>query len=399
MKICLLLPALFAGAMMFTACSKDDDKPLPPNLGIVQPEAQDKGNGVKEVQYFNAENDWAYFSFESGKAVQVDNPRTSGENWDIALKREYLKTNGGKSGVGNAEVVNTNETDFAKVTKYPAEGYVKDVEETVKSKRPGAPDETFSHNKTFDAWYDYDVKTHILTSKKEVYVVKTAKGKYVKFQITDYYNATKKGAYYTFQYKELTEAAPVDPKTTVNLDFAGTTAKEITLDATKDWVYFSLKEGKVVSPTTPEKSTDWDIAFYLYGVKTNGGESGTGKGGVIETGSTDFDTVTQTTITNFVTDKDGSLVISYRPYKDVKAKLSPLMSGYAGQGIVNINPNNMQVYGPNNVYGPTKNVYVIRTADGTYAKVQVIEFYKKEGDKYLPFFPKLRYQLSNTKAN
>ena len=75
------------------------------------------------------------------------------------------------------------------------------------------------------------------------------------------------------------------------------------------------------------------------------------------------------------------------------------MSGYAGQGIVNINPNNMQVYGPNNVYGPTKNVYVIRTADGTYAKVQVIEFYKKEGDKYLPFFPKLRYQLSNTKAN
>ena len=57
MKIRLLLPALFAGAMMFTACSKDDDKPLPPNLGIVQPEAQDKGNGVKEVQDFNAEND------------------------------------------------------------------------------------------------------------------------------------------------------------------------------------------------------------------------------------------------------------------------------------------------------------------------------------------------------
>ena len=45
------------------------------------------------------------------------------------------------------------------------------------------------------------------------------------------------------------------------------------------------------------------------------------------------------------------------------------------------------------MYGPNEWVYVIKTADGTYAKIQVTDFYNQVGDKKVPGFPKLKIPI------
>ena len=45
-------------------------------------------------------DNWVYFSFELGMAVDVFEPDSS-MDWDVAFKRNHIKTNGGLSGVGD----------------------------------------------------------------------------------------------------------------------------------------------------------------------------------------------------------------------------------------------------------------------------------------------------------
>ena len=97
MKLQFLVPAVMAGMMLFSTSCKKDDTPDTP-----------QASSVKEVKELNAssQTEWTYFSFSEGKQVVVTNPRTS-NNWDIAFNRYNVKTNGGTSGIGGVEVVNT----------------------------------------------------------------------------------------------------------------------------------------------------------------------------------------------------------------------------------------------------------------------------------------------------
>lgn len=51
-----------------------------------------------------------------------------------------------------------------------------------------------------------------------------------------------------------------------------------TIDATKtdEWVYFNLASNAVVYPADPNNSSDWDIAFQRFKIKTNSGVNGAG---------------------------------------------------------------------------------------------------------------------------
>jgi hypothetical protein len=54
-------------------------------------------------------------------------------------------------------------------------------------------------------------------------------------------------------------------------------AGEFTVDASQGWVYVSLVDSAVVTPTpTPSESAAWDIAFFATNVMLNGGEAGPG---------------------------------------------------------------------------------------------------------------------------
>ena len=125
MKLKFLAPALLAGFVAFTSCSKEDDK---------KPEPAPKGNGVKEVKYLDASDQqkWVYFSFEKG-VVEVADPQTSND-WDLAFNRYHVRTNSGTSGKGQGGAYKTDKTDFDAVTIAPtAEEYKVDVEQQVSS--------------------------------------------------------------------------------------------------------------------------------------------------------------------------------------------------------------------------------------------------------------------------
>ena len=404
MKVKFLAPVLLTGLVAFTSCSKDDNKtptPIPPQ------------NTAKEVKNLNAsdEQKWVYFSFQTGTTVEVTNPKTT-DNWDIAFNRYNIRTNGGVSGIGEAEVVNTNSKDFAAVTKAPAEGYEKDKEVTEYGRpRPGQtqPSVTKSeknpvisgtvNKQDSKGWYNYTPpkqgeNTPHFEITKYVYVLKTAKGgKYVKIQLTGYTNDKNETGYITFTYDFLTEKEAAKPVEKVALDFAGNEAKEVQLDATGDWKYFSLKNGEV-TPATPADDLTWDIAFKGYYVKLNGGTSGKGKAEAFRTEEKDFTKVTEAPKKGF--EKDKEVTFTSRDGSSSKENVSPILTGGFGSttGAIGLNPANIAKYG--SVYGPNEWVYVIKTADGTYAKIQVTDFYNQVGDKKVPGFPKLKYQLSKT---
>lgn len=182
----------------------------------------------------------------------------------------------------------------------------------------------------------------------------------------------------------------------ITLDFSGTEAKEQQLSALTGWTYFSLKNG-VVTPAKPEEDLSWDIAFKQYFVKLNGGTSGKGKAEAFKTEEKDFAKVTEAPKTGFVKDKEEKF--TDREGKEVsRDNVSPLLTGgfFSKTGMIEINPANIKKYGDKNVFGTNEWVYIIKTADGTYAKIQLTDIYKEILGKKVPFFLNLKYQLSKT---
>ena len=54
------------------------------------------------------------------------------------------------------------------------------------------------------------------------------------------------------------------------------------------WVYYSFEKNAIVQVADPQNSLDWDIAFFAYYAKLNGGASGKGQAGVAKTENKDF---------------------------------------------------------------------------------------------------------------
>ena len=161
------------------------------------------------------------------------------------------------------------------------------------------------------------------------------------------------------------------------------------------WVYYSFEKNAIVEVADPKNSLDWDIAFFAYYAKLNGGESGKGKAGVVKVG-TDFSApVTLPKEGDYKQDTKGTM--SYGNYPKLTQKEDTfsdyLSGGFKSEGedftgFVFLNPNNSSVRGGKwpSVYAPTKFVYVIRTAKGAYAKFQVTDFYNERLQANCPSF-------------
>ena len=72
------------------------------------------------------------------------------------------------------------EQDFDLLTEVPTENYLED-----KGTR------TESENDALKTWYKYNYFTHKLTAKKNIYAVRTAKGKFAKVQFLSFYCGNK----------------------------------------------------------------------------------------------------------------------------------------------------------------------------------------------------------------
>lgn len=139
-----------------------------------------------------------------------------------------------------------------------------------------------------------------------------------------------------------------------------------------DWIYFSFSTGKEVTGITEKNKTerlDWDIAFNVNNMRTNSGKSGKGKGGAIALKETDLSKVATAPTTGYEVDKDIYIT------KDLSTMPPPQMKSTGNQVLAKA----ITFDGPPPRYTIEKNVFVIKTADGKYAKIKFSSFYNKEG--------------------
>jgi len=195
MRKLLIVPVI---ALALFSCKKDEEKtPL-----------------VAQSRMINASShtDWVYFSFEKDTVVNVSDPANSQE-WDIAFQRYMIKTNGGKNGSGQAgiaiaDTLHTGEDGMNVVVSVSdTVTFVTDDTVVIYGYNPSNPSQPtvtkYVLNPILLNWYNYNLTPNgaFIISKKWIYYMRTAKGKYAKFYIKNYYNDEGKSGYITLVYK------------------------------------------------------------------------------------------------------------------------------------------------------------------------------------------------------
>ena len=125
------------------------------------------------------EEEWTYFDFSRGKQVKIHDP--SSLEWDLAFRRGKIISNGGATNkFGKAGLIDLGEVSFDAVENVPLKDFV--VDESTR---------TQTENPLLVQWYKYNYISHKLTARKNVYVMRTADGKYSKIQFLSFYCADK----------------------------------------------------------------------------------------------------------------------------------------------------------------------------------------------------------------
>ena len=122
-------------------------------------------------------------------------------NWDIAVHRYDVKTNGASS-------LATKESDIAKVTAVPSDGYVADVKtDSLMVDSSGMMQNKIGYATTdlsevLTGWMDLDLSNMppSYTMSGLVYVIKLKSGEYAKIKFTDYTNDDNVKGHITFDY-------------------------------------------------------------------------------------------------------------------------------------------------------------------------------------------------------
>lgn len=138
------------------------------------------------------------------------------------------------------------------------------------------------------------------------------------------------------------------------------------------WTYFSFSKGDTVRPSDPENSYDWDLKFQRYRIGTNSGTSGPGEGGAVDVGKVDFDSLAEAPEGEYVIDT----MVTFQGHSgEYERSCNPVMLGW------------YEMVGMPPTFYPTDTVFVVKSADGKYAKVQVLDYYyyDEQGDRHSGF--------------
>lgn len=168
------------------------EKGEPPEVEIKNPEPKEVGEALTDTITYTIDasslEEWTYFDFSTGAIVKVPDP--SSLEWDIGFKRALIISNGGEANPkGISGALRLENAEFDSIKEAPESDYSVDVRVN--------PTET--ENPAFKKWYEYSYMTHILKPKKNVYVIRTADGKYAKMQILKYSCGQLTGCY-TIKY-------------------------------------------------------------------------------------------------------------------------------------------------------------------------------------------------------
>lgn len=141
---------------------------------------------------------------------------------------------------------------------------------------------------------------------------------------------------------------------------------EINSTVSNAWKYFSFANNDTISISDPTHSSEWDLAFQRYRIKTNGGKSGTGSGSAansFQKGQTGFDALKVVSDTaTFVVDDSVNIAVQqgYATYV-VNPKLYTWFTiELAAQGTQII---------------PSNYIYIVKTGTGKFAKVWFKGYY------------------------
>lgn len=123
-----------------------------------------------------------------------------------------------------------------------------------------------------------------------------------------------------------------------------------TVDATheRDWRFFDFSRGSLVERPGP---LEWDLAFLRSRILVNGGDGFPGRGGVVDLGEVPFGGVAVAPVTG------------YRGTAAGRDSVQPDLDGWYDYGFTS------------HVLTARPRVYAVRTADGRYAKLQMVSYY------------------------
>lgn len=160
-----------------------------------------------------ASNPWIYIHLGTAKRVDIsDMGAESSMEWDLALKRAVIRTNGGDGGPGNGGAAFLKDKTFDTVGDADAKAATILEEHWFDNKCVAKKDPGGYLATTFDGWYDYGGQTtHAVTPHPGTFVVRGAGGNSLyRIEIKSYYanpDGTEgmSGARYLIQY------APVAP--------------------------------------------------------------------------------------------------------------------------------------------------------------------------------------------
>ncbi len=185
---------LLALSIGFGSCSDDDDPTPDPN------NAEVKTVVINATAY----DKWVYFSFEKDTIVGesgVEETR-SGLDWDIAFHRYDLRLNCGASGTGKGGTYNAGAVDFNSITEAPSEIYA--ANDSIEVSIPGnsfpPPTARVPGDSILGTWCAFSGPPPTYAYSKNVFVVKTATGKYAKLMLLDFFNDDAESGHVTMKY-------------------------------------------------------------------------------------------------------------------------------------------------------------------------------------------------------
>ena len=184
---------LIALAMVFTSCDKEDDDDEIVNKSLV--------TGTVTIDAASYDK-WVYFSFSDEKEITVSDFSNS-TAWDIGFHRQDVRVNCGTSGIGDGGTYNAGKVDFSSIIEAPELGYALNdsinilhefampfVYFTVPGDTLLAPWVNISFGQSGPEYIYSD----------DIYVVKTADGKYVKIWLKDYFSDESETGHITMKY-------------------------------------------------------------------------------------------------------------------------------------------------------------------------------------------------------
>jgi hypothetical protein len=185
--------ALLAGAwMLWVFVLQPPPAGFAPTTGAA---ADVVGQPAAAVQYTidaRSREDWVYFNFEKGIAVSTSQDAL---DWDLALRRNDLLTNGGESNpLGMGGAADLGKVALAEAAE-PSGGFLADA----------SHEERGLENPALHKWYNYNWTTHIITSKDHSYALRTAAGDVALLTFVSYYCDDGSSGCVTFQYRMLEE--------------------------------------------------------------------------------------------------------------------------------------------------------------------------------------------------